>query len=198
MRCAPKGVILQRKRAALLEQPAPWPAPVLEDLTMVSLPRDVVTSPCTPVRQAAEVTHSHHPRIGRPSTITTDAIVRIGRERAAGASLRAIAKSLNDAGVATPQGGLCWHPSSVAGVLLASGAPSGAPRPDPDAPSRDRAYADLLGGPLGDVEPGLASVPCEACGKGAGVAVGVRVGRRLHRCDHCARRFYVVPETWRP
>jgi len=55
-------------------------------------------------------------RLGRPRLVPDAVVARIVDERAAGASLRAIAAGLNDAGVASGSGGR-WHPQSVAVVL---------------------------------------------------------------------------------
>jgi hypothetical protein len=46
---------------------------------------------------------------------------RILRERACGMSYRAIADRLNDAGVATGQGGKKWYPMTVRTVALSKG-----------------------------------------------------------------------------
>lgn len=54
--------------------------------------------------------------LGRPSGISDDLARRILRERAAGASLGAIARALNADGVPTAQGGVRWYPSTVRNV----------------------------------------------------------------------------------
>ncbi len=56
-------------------------------------------------------------RLGRPRNLPDRVISRIGRERAAGASLGAIAKALNADAIPTSQGGTQWHPSTVRAVL---------------------------------------------------------------------------------
>ena len=55
--------------------------------------------------------------LGRPRTLPEAGVARIGAERAAGASLAAIAARLNDEGVPTAQGGAKWWPATVKAVL---------------------------------------------------------------------------------
>lgn len=59
-------------------------------------------------------------RLGRPSMLPAAVIARIGDERQAGRSLRAIADALNADGVQTGQGGAKWYASSVRAVLVAA------------------------------------------------------------------------------
>jgi Recombinase len=49
--------------------------------------------------------------------LPADVRERVARERAAGRSLAAIADGLTDDQVATAQGGVRWHPSTVRHVL---------------------------------------------------------------------------------
>lgn len=56
-------------------------------------------------------------RIGRPRAVPAEVRERISRERAAGASLRAIADGLDGDGVPTGHGGARWHASTVRAVL---------------------------------------------------------------------------------
>jgi DNA invertase Pin-like site-specific DNA recombinase len=59
-------------------------------------------------------------QLGRPRTTPAKVVARIERERAAGASLNAIAKRLNDDAIPTAQGGAQWHPSTVKALLARS------------------------------------------------------------------------------
>lgn len=59
--------------------------------------------------------------LGRQSTLDSRTVVRITREREAGASLRGIATGLNRDGVKTGQGGKQWHASTVKAVLARVG-----------------------------------------------------------------------------
>jgi DNA invertase Pin-like site-specific DNA recombinase len=54
---------------------------------------------------------------GRPPLVAPEVAERIRTERAAGKSLRRIAADLNEDGTPTAQGGRCWWPSTVRGVL---------------------------------------------------------------------------------
>lgn len=55
--------------------------------------------------------------LGRPRSLPETVAARIAAERAAGATLKAIADRLNDEGVATAQGGARWWPATVKVVL---------------------------------------------------------------------------------
>ena len=55
--------------------------------------------------------------LGRPRQLPTDVVERIRHEKAAGASLSAIARKLNEQEVATAQGGASWYPSTVKAIL---------------------------------------------------------------------------------
>lgn len=55
-------------------------------------------------------------RLGRPQQLPDDVVQRIVREHAAGASLRAICRSLDADGVPTARGGQ-WHAATVRAVL---------------------------------------------------------------------------------
>ena len=56
-------------------------------------------------------------RLGRPSTLPAETVARIVAQRAAGASLRAIAETLNTGQVPTAHKGAQWHASTVQKVL---------------------------------------------------------------------------------
>lgn len=56
-------------------------------------------------------------QLGRPRTVPEDVVARIRELREAGKSLRAIADTLNDEGVATVHSGRKWYASTVRGVL---------------------------------------------------------------------------------
>jgi Recombinase len=56
-------------------------------------------------------------RSGRRSTLPTELVARIRRERAQGSSLAEIAHRLNRDGITTGQGGRKWWPSTVRAVL---------------------------------------------------------------------------------
>jgi len=65
------------------------------------------------VRQALALKRAQGVRLGRPPTMSRYAIERIRRERAAGASLAAIADGLNEDHIPTAQGGRSWYPATV-------------------------------------------------------------------------------------
>ena len=56
-------------------------------------------------------------RLGRPSNLPSQTVARIVAQRAAGASLRAIAETLNTEQVPTAHKGAKWHASTVQKVL---------------------------------------------------------------------------------
>lgn len=56
-------------------------------------------------------------RLGRPKTLDRGVAARIRSMRSQGLSTPAIARSLNDEGVATARGGKQWYPSTVSAVL---------------------------------------------------------------------------------
>jgi DNA invertase Pin-like site-specific DNA recombinase len=64
-------------------------------------------------RQALARKRAQGVRLGRPPTMSPYAIERIRRERAAGASLAAIANGLNADRIPTAQGGRRWYPATV-------------------------------------------------------------------------------------
>jgi DNA invertase Pin-like site-specific DNA recombinase len=68
-------------------------------------------------REALAVKRAQGVRLGRPSTLPPEIVVRIVAERDAGSSLRAIADGLTRDGIATAQGGRAWHASTVRKVL---------------------------------------------------------------------------------
>ena len=57
---------------------------------------------------------------GRRSTLPSEVVARIRRERGQGSSLAEIAERLNRDGIPTGQGGRQWWPSTVRAVLLGS------------------------------------------------------------------------------
>jgi hypothetical protein len=61
-------------------------------------------------------------RSGRRSTLPTEVVARISRERAQGSSLAEIADGLNRDDIPTGQGGRQWWPSTVRAVLGRSAA----------------------------------------------------------------------------
>ena len=60
-------------------------------------------------------------RLGRPPQMSEHVIERIGRERAAGSSLGAIANGLNADRIPTAQGGRRWYPATVRYTLTRTG-----------------------------------------------------------------------------
>jgi DNA invertase Pin-like site-specific DNA recombinase len=56
-------------------------------------------------------------RLGRPRTLASEVTRRVVAERAAGRSLPAIARGLNEDGVSTARGGRAWLPGTVSAVL---------------------------------------------------------------------------------
>jgi DNA invertase Pin-like site-specific DNA recombinase len=59
-------------------------------------------------------------RLGRPTTLDPATRKRILASKAAGESLSAIARSLNEDGIPTGQGGSQWHPSTVRSIVMAA------------------------------------------------------------------------------
>ena len=68
-------------------------------------------------RDALGVKRDRGEPMGRGVTLPQDVRERIGRARAHGMTLQAIADELNAASVPTAQGGRQWYPSSVQAVL---------------------------------------------------------------------------------
>jgi Recombinase len=58
--------------------------------------------------------------LGRPRTMPEEHRARIRRMRKAGASLPAIAATLNDEGIPTAAGGKRWYASTVRAALLSA------------------------------------------------------------------------------
>ena len=58
--------------------------------------------------------------VGRPRVLPVDLVARIVRERAAGATLRAIAEGLTAEGITTARGRATWSTSTVQGVLAST------------------------------------------------------------------------------
>jgi DNA invertase Pin-like site-specific DNA recombinase len=69
------------------------------------------------IRQALAAKRAQGVRLGRPPTMSTYAIERITRERAAGHSLTQIANGLNTDQVPTAQGGRRWYPATIRHTL---------------------------------------------------------------------------------
>lgn len=70
-------------------------------------------------KDALAVKKAQGVRLGRPRTLDPAVAERIRNEHAAGASLAAIARALNDESVPTAQGGTKWWPSTVRAIALA-------------------------------------------------------------------------------
>lgn len=68
-------------------------------------------------RAALDAKRAKGIRLGRPVTLPADVRERIAAERAAGATMRAIAVSLNRGGIPTARGGSDWRSGTVAAVL---------------------------------------------------------------------------------
>jgi DNA invertase Pin-like site-specific DNA recombinase len=68
-------------------------------------------------REALAVKRAAGVRLGRPSAVTAELAARIRADRAEGATLREIARRLNEEGVPTPRGGSQWRPSSLERVF---------------------------------------------------------------------------------
>ena len=69
-------------------------------------------------REALAVKRASGVRLGRPPAVPSAVVRRIHRQRARGDSLRKIADDLNEARVATAQGGAQWYAATVRNVLL--------------------------------------------------------------------------------
>lgn len=72
-------------------------------------------------REALAVKRSQGVRLGRPPTLSDATLRRIGRHRARGGTLAAIAARLDRDGVPTAHGGRRWHVSTVRAVLQGPG-----------------------------------------------------------------------------
>ncbi len=68
-------------------------------------------------REALAARKAQGVRLGRPPSLDPALVSRIVRQRHEGLTLAAIANGLNAEGVATAQGGLRWHPSTVRAIL---------------------------------------------------------------------------------
>jgi DNA invertase Pin-like site-specific DNA recombinase len=68
-------------------------------------------------KEALAVKRSQGVRLGRPPTLSDGTLRRIGRHRARGGTLAAIAATLNRDGVPTGHGGSRWHVSTIQAVL---------------------------------------------------------------------------------
>ena len=67
---------------------------------------------------ALEQVKARGTKLGRPTTVTRDAIAIILAMRRGGSSLRAVAAALNHAGVPTAQGGREWYASTVRAIEI--------------------------------------------------------------------------------
>ena len=67
-------------------------------------------------------------RLGRPRQLTPEVVERIVSDRGDGMGWSAIARSLNEEGVPTAQGGKAWYPATVQKVALAAEAALSRPR----------------------------------------------------------------------
>jgi hypothetical protein len=80
-------------------------------------------------------------RSGRRAAVAPDVVERIRKTRAAGLSLRQIARQLNAEGTPTAQGGLRWWPSTVRSVIERSSPLASAH--DRDRPRRTKESSDV-------------------------------------------------------
>ena len=71
-------------------------------------------------KAALAVKRAQGTRLGRPQQLTQDIVERIINDRSEGASWSAIARSLDEEGVPTAQGGRRWYPATVRKVGLAA------------------------------------------------------------------------------
>jgi DNA invertase Pin-like site-specific DNA recombinase len=69
------------------------------------------------IRQALALKQAQGVRLGRPPTMSTYAIDRITRERAAGKTLTQIANGLNTDQIPTAQSGRRWYPATIRHTL---------------------------------------------------------------------------------
>jgi DNA invertase Pin-like site-specific DNA recombinase len=71
-------------------------------------------------KEALAVKRAQGVRLGRPPVLSDAVVQRMRQERAAGATLQAIADGLDRDGIPTAQGGRCWHAATVRDVIRAS------------------------------------------------------------------------------
>jgi DNA invertase Pin-like site-specific DNA recombinase len=71
-------------------------------------------------KEALAIKRAQGVRLGRPPVLPDVVVQRMCRERAAGATLQAIADGLDQDGIPTAQGGRCWHAATVRDVIRAS------------------------------------------------------------------------------
>jgi DNA invertase Pin-like site-specific DNA recombinase len=71
-------------------------------------------------KDALAVKRAQGVRLGRPQMISADLVARIRTAHQAGAGWSALARQLNDEGVATVHGGTMWYASTVRAVVLAA------------------------------------------------------------------------------
>lgn len=69
-------------------------------------------------KEALAIKRAQGVRLGRPHTMSAEAVAMIRELRAQGRSYRAIADALNERGLPTAQGGRAWHPQTVRLVAL--------------------------------------------------------------------------------
>lgn len=60
-------------------------------------------------------------KLGRPTVVSREAVAIIRAMRSSGASLRQVARVLNDGQVSTAQGGRCWYASTVRAIEQRAG-----------------------------------------------------------------------------
>ena len=72
-------------------------------------------------RDALAAKRAQGVKLGRPQTLSESVVKRIVKARKHGEGWSAIARTLNDEGVATAHGGSKWHPSTVRSVALSRG-----------------------------------------------------------------------------
>lgn len=89
--------------------------------TFAELEREMIA---TRTREGMAAAKAKGSQIGRPRLATADVVDRICRQREAGASFGAIARSLTDDGILSPQGRPGWQPSTVRRLFDRAGSAS--------------------------------------------------------------------------
>lgn len=79
-------------------------------------------------KEALAVKRGQGVRLGRPRSLSDDAVRRIKTMKARGMTITAIAAKLNSEGVPTAHGGKAWYPATVKRVLSSQGANAGTVR----------------------------------------------------------------------
>lgn len=102
-----------------MDMTTPWGKALANTAAVFAeLERDLISQR---TREALAVRRSQGVRIGRPRSTPEDVVARVVRERAHGATLRAIADRLNDDAVPTAQGGKRWMAGTVKALLAREG-----------------------------------------------------------------------------